>query len=176
MVEPLSLFTHLGGSTMFDRLFKRRQALARHQNGPLAEERRRYLEHCAKQQMSLVTLGHIARNTLIVAKALRLSDRPGELITRSEIAAKADHWVKRRPRARRVRNVRVACRNFIGHAVRWLTFLERLQPPAAVQQPYADLVAQFTDYMARERGLSPRTVAYSSQQIQAFLAEIDEAD
>lgn len=30
--------------------------------------------------------------------------------------------------------------------------------------------------MIQERGLSPRTVAYNSQQIQPFLAEIDEAD
>lgn len=28
---------------MFDRLYKQQHAIARHQNGPLAEERRRYL-------------------------------------------------------------------------------------------------------------------------------------
>jgi len=37
---------------MFDRLYKRQHAIARHQNGPLNEERRRYLAHCAEQQMS----------------------------------------------------------------------------------------------------------------------------
>jgi hypothetical protein len=50
---------------MFDRLLKQPHALARHQDGPLAEERRRYLTHCAGEQMARVTLGHIARNTLI---------------------------------------------------------------------------------------------------------------
>lgn len=160
---------------MFDRLYKRPHAIARHQNGPLAEERRRYLAYCAEQQMSLETLGHIARNTLIVARALRLSERPGELITRAEIVAEAHRWIKRRRRGRKVQNVRRECRRFIGNAVRWLTFLGRLQAPAAVCRPYADLVAQFIDYMIQERGLSPRTVAYSSQQIQAFLSEIDEA-
>jgi integrase/recombinase XerD len=125
--------------------------------------------------MSPVTLGHIARNTLIVAKVLRLAERPGEVITRAEIEAEADRWVKR-ARRRKVHNVRFVRRMFKGHAIRWLTFLGRLHVPAAVRRPYADLVAQFIDYMIQERGLSSRTVAYSSQQIQAFLAEIDEAD
>lgn len=161
---------------MFEKLLKRPHALMRHRNGPLAEERRRYLAHCAKQQMSLHSLRQIARYTLIVAKALRLSDRPSERITRSEIAAEADRWVKRRRKSRRVRNVRVACRTFRGQAVRWLAFLGRLEPPAAIRQPYADVVAQFTDYMLRERGLTPRTAAHHSQQVQEFLAEIDKAD
>lgn len=159
---------------MFDRLFRRPQAVARHRNGPLAEERRRFLVHCAEQQMSPVTLGHIARNTLIVAKVLRLAKRPGELITRAEIEAAADRWVKR-ARRRKVHNVWFVRRMFKGHATRWLTFLGRLQAPAPVRRPYADLVAQFTAYMIQERGLSLRTVAYSSQQIQAFLTEIAEA-
>jgi len=160
---------------MFDRLFIRPQALARHRNRPLAEDRRRYLAHCAEQQMSPVTLGHIARNTLIVAEVLRLAERPGELITRAEIESEADRWVNR-TRRRKVHNVRFVRRTFKGHAIRWLTFLGRLPAAAAVRRPYADLVAQFTNYMIQERGLSPRTVKYSSQQIQAFLMEIDEAD
>lgn len=160
---------------MFDRLYKRPHAIARHRNGPLSDERRRYLAHCAEQQMSMETLGQIARCTLIVARALHLADRPGELITRAEIVAEAHRWVKCRRRAQEVKNVPRELSKFIGHAVRWLTFLGQFQPPAAVRQPYADLVAEFTDYMIQERGLSPRTVEYNSQQIQAFLTEIDEA-
>ena len=52
----------------------------------------------------------------------------------------------------------------------------RLQPPATLQRPYADHVAEFADYLLRERGLSPRTVAYSlSGRFTEFLAQIDEA-
>jgi site-specific recombinase XerD len=50
-----------------------------------------------------------------------------------------------------------------------------LQPTAPVQPPYADEVAQFADYMLRERGLSPQTVGYRCRAIRRFLAEIDEA-
>jgi len=45
---------------MFDRLFHRPRARARQWTGPLAEEGRRYLAHCAEQQMAPSTLRHIA--------------------------------------------------------------------------------------------------------------------
>ncbi len=70
---------------MFDRLYQRPRVLARHRNGPLVEERRRYLVHGAEQEMALLTLQSMARHTLIVAKALRLADRPGEIITKKGI-------------------------------------------------------------------------------------------
>lgn len=158
---------------MFDQLLKRAHALARHRDGPLAEERLRYLAHCAAQQMSRDSLHRIASNTLVIATILRLADRPGELITRAEIAAAAERWVTRRSRRRPVRNRRIARRTFTGHAVRWLTFLGRLQVPAAVPHPHAGEVAQFTDSLRRERGLSPRTVAYNRQVVQDFLTHLD---
>lgn len=160
---------------MFDKLYKRRHAVTRHENGPLAEERRRYLVHCAEQQMSPVTLGHVARYLLIVAKALRLAERPRELITRTEIEAAADRWVKRQ-RRRKVQNVRVVRRTFKGHAIRWLSFLGRMQAPAVIRHPYAENVSQFSDYLLRERGLSPRTIAYSRRSIQEFLTELRDAN
>jgi site-specific recombinase XerD len=160
---------------MFDQLMRRGHAIARHRNGPLAEERHRYLVHCAEQQMSRFTSQHAARFTLLVAKVLRLAKRPGEVISRKEIEAEAVRWVNR-PRPRKVQNVRVACRTFRGHAIRWLTFMGRLQPPAVVRLPYSEHVAQFSDYLLRERGLSPRSIAYSRQMIQEFLTQIREAN
>ena len=53
--------------------------------------------------------------------------------------------------------------------------MQRLQAPATIQQPYADHVAIFADYMARERGLSPRTIAYDSRTTHQFLAQAEEA-
>jgi len=162
---------------MFDQLLKQPHAMAVHRNGPLAEERRRFLAYCAEQQISWDVLRRIANYTLVIAKALRLAKRPGELITRAEIKAAADRWVNRRERLpRRRKNHRLAVRLFTGHAIRWLTFLGRLQLPATVQQPYADQVTEFTNYMFRERGLSPQTIAYSRGRIQEFLAQIDKAD
>jgi integrase/recombinase XerD len=155
---------------MFDQLFQNPRVLARQRNGPLAEERRRYLAHCAEQGMAPSTLQHIARYILTITEALRLVERPGELITLEEILAEAD----RRAAERRKR--RILTFRFAGQATRWLTFLGRLQVPAAVQSPYADHVVEFADYLMNERGLSPKTVAYDRRTTHAFLTQLEEAD
>jgi site-specific recombinase XerD len=160
---------------MFERLFKRPRALTRQRNGPLAEERLRYLVHCAEQQMSRRTLRGIAIYTLIIAEALRLADRPGELVTRAEIEAGAGRWANRHPKPLSMRQPHHSRLRFIGYAARWLTFLGRLQPPAAAPGPHAEQIAAFSDFMLRERGLSPLTVKYRCRDIHEFLARADEA-
>ena len=161
---------------MFDRLFQNPFVLTRQRNGPLAEERRGYLAHCAVQQMSRRTLRNIARYTLIAAEALRLAERLREVVTRAEVEAEVDHWLDRRSRRSTMRQIRLLGVDFKGHVIRWLTFLGRLQPPAPVVHLYASQIAQFTDYMLQERGLSPQTVGYRCRAIREFLAEIDKAD
>ena len=160
---------------MFEQLFERPHALARQRHGPLFEERLRYLSHGAEQQMARRTLRGIAIYLLIVAKALRLADRPGELISRDEIEAAANRWANRRPKPPQMRSVRLAWLRFTGQATRWLTFLGRLQPPATATRPYADQVTQFGDFMLRERGLSPRTVDSRCRRVSEFLSRIAEA-
>jgi len=157
---------------MFDRLFRKPFVLARHQNGPLADERRRYLAHCAEQRLSWRTLQAIALYTLVIAEALRMAERPGECITRTEIKAEADRWFNRRsapagtPKGRQLLKI-----YFTNHVARWLRFLGRLKVAATVQHPYANHVAEFADSV-RERGLSPQTVAYYSRAINQFLTQI----
>ena len=160
---------------MFDRLFQRPRVLARHRTGPLAEERLRYLACCAEQQLSLLTLQNIASYTLAIAKALRLADRPGEVIASSEIEIAAECWAKRQPKPAAMRLFHHARRNFQGHATRWLTFLGRLQIRTPAQQPYAEHVAQFADHQLLERGLSSQTVAHRSRTIHQFLSRVEEA-
>ena len=160
---------------MFDRLYQRPRVLARHRKGPLAEERRRYLAHGVEQEMALLTLQNMARYTLVVAKALRLADRPGEIITKEEIEVEAERWANRQPRHPMMRIFHHSRRNFTLHAIRWLTFMGRMEPSATVQRPYTKHVAQFSDYQLRERGLSPQTVEYCSKTIQQFLSQIEEA-
>lgn len=108
---------------MFERILKNRHALARHRNGPLADERRRFLVHCGDQQMSANTMRCIASDLLIVAKALRLAERPGELITRPEIEAAAVRWINHRARSSAIRRPHRVWIRFSGRAVHWLTFV-----------------------------------------------------
>ena len=156
---------------MFEQLFERPYALSRQRTGPLAEERRCYLVHCAEEKMSPRTLRDIAGHILVIANTLRLADRAGELITSAEIEAGADRWANREPKPPAKRKAH----RFVGHACRWLTFLGRLQRPAAIRSPYAEHIAQFTNFMLQERGLSPQTVELRRNTIDKFLTQIRDA-
>lgn len=160
---------------MFDQLFQNPCALARQRDGPLAEDRRRYLVHCAQQQMSRRTLRSIARYTLLITNALCLAQRPNEVVTRAEVRAEVDRWLSRRSRRSTTRQIRVLGVDFTGHALRWLVFLGRMQSTAPAQQPFDGQVAQFADYMIRERGLSPHTVGYRCRAVRQFLTEVGQA-
>jgi site-specific recombinase XerD len=160
---------------MFDRFVKYPGVLARHRNGPLADERRRYLVHCAEQGMAHKTLHNIACYTLVVAKALRLAERPSELITTEEIKAAAERWASRDPTDLFVPTVSGALYQFTHHAIRWLSFLCRLQPAVTAPQPYAEQVTRFADYLRQERGHSPQTIEVGCRAVREFLARLGEA-
>jgi integrase/recombinase XerD len=159
---------------VFDQLFQDSRTLARQRDGPLTEERRRYLVHCAEQQMAHKTLQDIAFYTLVVANTLRLAERPGELITREEIKTAADCWASRHSTQLSLPTVSAAWRRFTRYATRWLTFLGRRQPAITAPQPYAEEVTKFADYMRQERGLSPRTIEIRCRGVREFLARLGE--
>jgi integrase/recombinase XerD len=142
-------------------------------NGPLVEERRRFLVYCAEQGMSRWTLRNIDIYLVVVARVLRLAKRPGESITRAEIDGAANRWAKRLPRLPRAE--RQARNRFKGRALRWLSFLGRLQPRITRRPPYAEHVTRFAKYLRLERGLSPRTIESHCWRIDRFLARLDQA-
>jgi site-specific recombinase XerD len=158
---------------MFEQIIVHPFALARHRNSPLAEQRRRFLVHCAELGMTRNTLENIARYLLVITDSLRLAERPDDLIAPAEIEAQADRWVNRptRPSTSLARGGRI---HFINYATRWLQFLGRWQPPVVVPPPYADRIAAFRDYMSRERGLAPATVARRCWVAQKFLGRLAE--
>jgi site-specific recombinase XerD len=120
------------------------------------------------------TLQTIATYTLAIANTLRLAERLGELITRQEIEAAAKRWASRNSTRRSVPTVG-AWRPFTYFAMRWLSFLGRLQPAITAPQPYAEQVTRFADYMRHERGLSPQTIEVSCSAVREFLARLSEA-
>jgi integrase/recombinase XerD len=160
---------------VFEQLFPGSRALARQRDGPLAEDRRRYLVHCAEQQMAHRTLQEIAIYTLVAANALRLAERPGELITGEEIKTASDCWASRRSPQRSLLTVSTAWRLFTRFATRWLSFLGRLQPVITASQPYVEQVTAFADSMRQERGLSPRTIEINCRTVREFLVQLSEA-
>src|ERR1700678_2864440 len=100
---------------MFDQLFKKPRVMARYRDGPLAEERRRYLNHCAEQQMSRRTLRSISCYTLIFSRTLHLAKRPSKLVTRAKVDAEVDRWLRSRSRRSSARQLQVLRVDFTNH-------------------------------------------------------------
>jgi integrase/recombinase XerD len=81
---------------MFDQLFERPHALTRQRTAPLADERRRYLTHCADQGMAKRTLRLTAELLVAVEDRLRLAERPNSIIHLQEIEDAGTGWASRK--------------------------------------------------------------------------------
>ena len=145
---------------MFERLFKYPRVLARHQEGPAAEARQRFLNHCSDQGMARATLLRNAREVLVIAD--RIDVAAGRTITRQEIEGAADRWAIDQHKRRRVQEPRWSRALFIQTATSWLRFLQVLERPEIKPSPFADQIADFAAYMEHERGLSPVTIVLSA--------------
>lgn len=158
---------------MFDVLFTRPHAIARHRSGPLAEERRRYLAHCAEQGMAVPTLLVLAHYLLTITKYLKLGKRGNELISMAEVEAAATRWAGRRHRPPKMQTKFFAQRRFVRHAGRWLRFIGRLEEPVPAQRAYAERVAAFAEFQM-EKGLSAQTISSRGRLVQAVLDRLSE--
>jgi integrase/recombinase XerD len=154
---------------MFERLFQRPFALNRHLNGPLAEERRRFLCHRADQGIGLTGLRVLAHYLLACTHYLRLDDRPGEAIPHAEVEEQATLWANRPSHSRNTQPPRSSRGEFLRHACAWLRFLGRLQPPATPRSPFAHQIATFADFLLRDKGLSSRKVRGRCDLVRRFL-------
>jgi hypothetical protein len=66
---------------MFDQLFERSDAMARHLSARLVEEHRKYLAHCAEQGMAKSTLCLTAQLLVATGEYLKLGERPNATIS-----------------------------------------------------------------------------------------------
>lgn len=161
---------------MFERLFTRPMALARHRDGPLVEERLAYLGHLASQQMALKTLRAVAQILLVICSRLGLAGRPGEVIHLDELQRQAALSVRKRFRCPNWKTGNAARRFFLSQATQWLQFLGRLEQRPTPSSPHAALIAAFADYMRCDRGLSPSTIRNRCWLVRRFLDRLSITD
>ncbi len=140
---------------MFEQLYEHPHALARHQNSPLADERRRFLIHLAQRGEQPNRLRSVASLLLRMIDRLNLVNRPDERISREEIVQKVTKG-----------------RTIISSAVQWLRFLDRLEQPLPPVHPYAMEIDAFVAYMRCERGAAESTIKGRSQFLRRFFAQI----
>ena len=67
-----------------------------------------------------------------------------------------------------------ACRRFIGHAERWLRFVNLLEEPRKVQHTHAGEVAAFVKWMRHECGWTNDTIRGCCSTVDRFFGRLDE--
>ena len=152
---------------MFDKLYKQGAALDRHGCAPFADERQRYLSHCAQQGYSHRALREIAIALLWAAR--EFSAYPELKATSLQIQVAAGRWTRHQQRRRRVRNSKATRRLFRKVATRWLQFLGDLAEPIREHRPFTALIDDFAVWMKHERGLSPVTIQNRRWYLDKFL-------
>jgi integrase/recombinase XerD len=153
---------------MFETLFNYPSVLARHREGPAAEERERFLVHRANQDAARSTLLRTARDLLIIAKNIDVAD--SSAICNHDVEAAAAKWAGRQWRGHHSHGPRRSRALFLGLATNWLRFLGRLQEARPTPSPFADLIKDFAHYMREERGLSEATIRGRCWHVEKLLA------
>jgi hypothetical protein len=77
---------------MFETLIQYPRVLARHREGPAADERQRFLIHQAKEGAARGTLLRTARELLVIAKKINITS--GKLIDKHDIEEAAVKWAR----------------------------------------------------------------------------------
>lgn len=131
---------------MFQTLFHQKAALLRHRTGPLASERRRYLEHCAAGGARYDEQRKRAKCLLWIAKRLVPDDRRGVTAERLHKA------VYGRPAPGPT-----MAQVFLEFARPWLKFLGWWRTEKE-PVPFAEKLEAYLTWMRQERGLSPATI------------------
>ena len=156
---------------MFENLYRYSRVLARHLDGPAAEERDRFVAHFAASVATRDSVSNLAREILGIARRLNISGT--RAVTPGEVASVADRWVQyHRRRGRRISPGRR--QRFVQVATDWLQFMGRLQLPPAKPGAGTDLIGEFARHMQRERGFSPVTINDRCWHIRAFLTWLAE--
>ena len=152
---------------MFNQLFTSRQAIDHHENGPMLEDRLRYLAHCAARGSTRSSLRLIAEHLLVFIKQFDLETQHDVRLEQIQQAAKI--WVGSRPQAHGMTDCSYGRMRFVSDAKKWLAFLGRLRLPPSPFRPYTGLIDQFCDHLSRERGLAQATIRISRWYISQFL-------
>ena len=149
---------------MFETLFRYPSVLARHREGPAAEERRRFLLHRANEGAAPATLLRTARELLVIAKNIDITISGS--VSRQDLEAAASKWARRQQRRHRTHGPRWSRELFLQVGTSWLRFLGRLQKTAVPPSP---LITDFVQYMRAERGLAEATIRNRCWHVRQFL-------
>ena len=151
---------------MFNILYRCPRTVARHENGPLHESRRRYLEHLAAQGAALHTLRGAAG--IIYRAAIWMKLDESSPVERKEVERAAKRWAHRSYRNASCRGPQQTDKEFRQTTCNWLRFAGRLRESDRVPAPHQEEIDALCRYSEVERGLSPATIATVRHSLRKF--------
>jgi site-specific recombinase XerD len=154
---------------MFETLVNTDHALARHRDGPLAEERNRYLQHCTDQGGTRDSLRLRARSILWVAEHMSPNDF-------GMVDASRLHQIiygSASPTEPALAPTTAA--TLVNFARPWLKYLG-WWPQAVESIPFAPALEHFVAWMRDERGLTPCTIEQWRYRTLKFLRWCGDTD
>ena len=151
---------------MFNTLYRCSRTIARHENGPLAESRSRYLEHLSTQGAALHTI-RAAAGVIYRATILMHLDESSP-VERKDVEHAAKRWAHRWYRNASSRGPNLTDKEFRQTTCNWLRFARRLRESDRTPAPHQQQIDAFCQYMDVERGLSPKTIESVRQSTRKF--------
>ncbi|MGF6604962.1 integrase/recombinase XerD [Paraburkholderia sp. GAS448] len=151
---------------MFDQIFKRASAVARHSAAPFAEERIRYLDYCVDRGDSYWSIRRKAHDLLWISQRLRRRSKLCLTVdqVRSLVVDRADREVTSGPRL----DFPSTRRRLTANACTWLRFLGTLREPVD-HIPFGSRLNEYAEWAKQERGLSDATIDRFSRNVRQFL-------
>jgi integrase/recombinase XerD len=151
---------------MFNILYRCPRTVARHENGPLHESRRCYLEHLSAQGAALHTLRGAAG--IIYRAAIWMKLDESSPVERKEIGCAAKRWAHRSYRNASCRGPQQTDKEFRQTTCNWLRFAGRLRESDRIPAPHQQEIDALCRSMDAERGLSPATIATVRHSLRKF--------
>lgn len=155
---------------MFDTLFSRPHALARHYSAPCLESRTSYLSYCKTLGYPRSSLQKIAWVLMVFSQSIDLC-KPGR-ITRVEIEFAVDHRLRFYRRKDAVKESKSSRLLFISTVINWLRFLGHFEESPCKTSFFSDYVEGFVQFMRDERGLSSATIIFRQDEVLRFLSSV----
>ena len=140
---------------MFKTLYSCPLTVARHENAPLHESRRRYLDHLAKEGASRSML--VRASGVIYRATVRMNLDESSPVEQTTVASAAREWANRVDRNPNRRSARPTEREFQQITCDWLRFENRLRP-TLVRGPHQNEIDAFCLYLENERGLASASI------------------
>jgi integrase/recombinase XerD len=155
---------------MFEMFLKTPERLAQFRNGPLADERSRYLKHLCDEGRSLSRLTAI--NTRLLSIAEMIGQDGEQRYVPAQLNDLAQQWFDALLVAKRPKRDRIAKLDFQFIASDWLRFMGRLNKPEAAG-PYTKEIAEFLAHLEHDRGYAQVTCANRQRSLRPFLSWLD---